>query len=97
MNHPVCPVMNFKRDRTPFHRIYESKVNYWPNRFVAYELETVSCQEYATKVVGLKLRIKGAKFPEHYSQVQFFFNSLTKHEKTDTHRRCTRIAAEPLR
>lgn len=33
------------------------------------------------KVVGMKQRVRGAKFQEHYNQAQLFYNSLTPWEK----------------
>jgi catalase len=78
--------MNFNRDGALNHRIHKGKVNYWPNRFEAvppasHKQETDSYQECAAKVAGLKLRVNGAKFREHFAQAQLFYNSLAKHEK----------------
>ncbi|RPB04460.1 catalase-domain-containing protein [Choiromyces venosus 120613-1] len=86
INRPICPVMNFNRDGALNHRIHKGKVNYWPNRFEAvppasYKQETDSYQEYAAKIVGLKQRVNGAKFREHFAQAQLFYNSLAEHEK----------------
>ena len=36
---------------------------------------------YAQKVQGMKQRVRGAKFQEHYNQAQLFYNSLTPYEK----------------
>jgi len=32
---------------------------------------------YAQKVAGIKQRVRGAKFQEHYNQAQLFINSLS--------------------
>lgn len=37
--------------------------------------------EYADKIVGMKQRLNGEKFREHYSQAQLFYNSLAPYEK----------------
>ena len=36
---------------------------------------------YAQKVAGIKQRVRGAKFQEHYNQAQLFINSLSDYEK----------------
>lgn len=90
INRPVCPVMNFNRDGAMNHRIHKGTVNYWPNRFEAlppgnYEggrgQDHGAYTEYAEKIVGMKQRLNGEKFREHYSQAQLFYNSLAPYEK----------------
>ena len=39
------------------------------------------CCSHPSKVEGIKERIRGKKFQEHYNQAQLFFNSLTLYEK----------------
>lgn len=39
-------------------------------------------RRYPQKVQGIKQRVRGAKFQEHYKQAQLFFNSLTEYEQT---------------
>ena len=36
---------------------------------------------YKEKVAGIKQRVRGAKFQEHFNQAQLFYNSLSSHEK----------------
>jgi catalase len=85
INKPVCPVMNFNRDGAMRHTITRGKVNYWPNRFEARPPATAAeggYVDYPAKVQGIKERAKGAKFSEHYSQAQLFYNSLSEIEKS---------------
>lgn len=84
INRPVCPVMNFNRDGAMRHRITRSKVNYTPNRYE--EIPPASHAEggyleYAEKVQGIKARARSAKFKDHFSQAQLFFNSLSEIER----------------
>ncbi|RXW24166.1 hypothetical protein EST38_g1678 [Candolleomyces aberdarensis] len=84
INRPVCPVFNNNRDGRMQHRIHKSTVNYFPNR--ENEVNPVppaegGFTEYMQKVIGLKQRVRGAKFQEHYNQAQMFWNSMTPHEK----------------
>ncbi|KAK3985853.1 CATA large catalase encoded by the catA protein [Cladorrhinum sp. PSN332] len=84
INRPVCPVMNFNRDGGMRHTITRGTVNYWPNRFENTKPATVDeggYVEYAAKVAGMKARAKSAKFKEHFSQAQLFWNSMSQVEK----------------
>ncbi|KAL7920191.1 catalase-like domain-containing protein [Trichoderma austrokoningii] len=84
INKPVCPVMNFNRDGAMRHTISKGKVNYWPNRFEAQPPATEEeggYVDYPERVIGIKERAKSAKFKEHFSQAQLFFNSLSQIEK----------------
>lgn len=84
INRPVCPVMNFNRDGAMRHTISKGKVNYWPNRYSTMPpavQEEGAYIEHAQKVAGIKARSKSAKFREHVSQAQLFFNSLSPVEK----------------
>lgn len=38
-------------------------------------------KRFEQKVAGIKQRVRGAKFQEHFNQAQLFYNSLTPHEK----------------
>jgi catalase len=84
INRPVCPVMNFNRDGAMRHTIAKGTVNYWPNRF---EVQPPATKEegayidYPQKVLGIKTRARSAKFKDHVSQAQLFFNSLSQIEK----------------
>ncbi|KAG8847595.1 hypothetical protein FRB91_011660 [Serendipita sp. 411] len=86
INRPVCPVMNFHRDGAMRHKISKGP-NYWPNRFEAVPPvgETFKSQghvtEYPQRMHGVKRRVRTAKFQEHFSQAQLFYNSLCPHEK----------------
>lgn len=90
INRPVCPVMNFNRDGAMNHRIHRGTVNYWPNRFEACPPgnhhgkrgpDHSAYIEHADKIVGMKQRLNGEKFKEHFKQAQLFYNSLAPHEK----------------
>ncbi|KAH6898198.1 catalase-like domain-containing protein [Thelonectria olida] len=85
INKPVCPVMNFNRDGAMRHGISKGKVNYWPNRHQANppaSKEEGAYIDYPEKVQGIKERAKSAKFKEHISQAQLFYNSMSEVEKT---------------
>ena len=84
VNKPVCPVMNFNRDGAMRHTIAKGKVNYWPNRYQAQPPATAAeggYVDYPAKVAGIKERAKSAKFKDHLSQAQLFYNSLSEVEK----------------
>ncbi|KAM5351089.1 hypothetical protein ACJ41O_003812 [Fusarium nematophilum] len=84
INKPVCPVMNFNRDGAMRHTIAKGKVNYWPNRFdhqPAATKEEGGYIDYQQKVQGIKERALSAKFKDHTSQAQLFYNSLSEPEK----------------
>ncbi|KAF5521399.1 Catalase-1 [Colletotrichum aenigma] len=86
INKPVCPVMNMNRDGAMRHTISKGP-NYWPNRFEAtppanHSKAANAYVEFAQKVEGMKQRTKSAKFKEHFSQAQLFFNSLSPIEKS---------------
>ncbi|KAJ7741824.1 catalase-like domain-containing protein [Mycena metata] len=84
INRPVCPVMNHNRDGQHQTRITKGRVNYWPNRFEAgppIPPNHGGYVEFAQKVEGIKARVRGAKFNEHYNQAELFLNSLTEYEK----------------
>ncbi|GJN67672.1 catalase A [Purpureocillium lilacinum] len=85
INKPVCPVMNFNRDGAMRHTISKGKVNYWPNRFEAQPPATEAeggYVDFPQKVAGIKERARSAKFKDHISQAQLFFNSLNEVEKS---------------
>ncbi|KAI8678973.1 Catalase [Fusarium keratoplasticum] len=84
INRPVCPVMNFNRDGAMRHTIAKGKVNYWPNRYgyqPAATKEEGGYIDYAQKVQGIKERALSAKFKDHTSQAQLFYNSLSEPER----------------
>lgn len=85
INKPVCPVMNFNRDGAMRHTISKGKVNYWPNRFETQPPASAAegaYIDYPAKVEGMKQRARSAKFREHISQAQLFYNSLSEIEKS---------------
>ncbi|TFY56707.1 hypothetical protein EVJ58_g7475 [Rhodofomes roseus] len=84
INRPVCPVLNHNRDGAMRHKITKGQVNYWPNRLgVGAPVPTNQggYADIATKVQGIKQRIRAPKFQEHFNQAQLFYNSLAPHEK----------------
>ncbi|KAI0786093.1 catalase [Abortiporus biennis] len=84
INRPVCPVLNNQRDGAMRHKITTGEINYWPNRkniTAPVKPEAGGYHEYAQKVVGIKQRVRGAKFQEHYNQAQLFYNSLRSYER----------------
>ncbi|KAI0274781.1 catalase [Gloeopeniophorella convolvens] len=84
INRPVCPVLNHHRDGRMRHRITSGTVNYWPNRngtFPPVSPDNGGFFTHPSKVEGIRQRVRGAKFQEHYNQAQLFFNSLASHEK----------------
>ncbi len=84
INRPVCPYMNFNRDGQGRHRVSKGTVNYWPNRFEQIPpvaVENGGYRQHPAKISGIKERMRGLKFQEHYSQAQLFYNSLADHEK----------------
>jgi len=77
--------MNHQRDGKMRHRITKGNVNYWPNRMEAVPPVPPAqggYLEYPQKVEGIKQRVRGPKFQEHYSQASLFYNSLSPPEKT---------------
>ncbi|KAK2460639.1 hypothetical protein APHAL10511_007109 [Amanita phalloides] len=84
INRPTCPVLNHHRDGKAQHRIVPGSVNYWPNRFNVGRPGSVSegaYIEFQQKVAGMKQRIRGAKFMEHFNQAELFYNSLSQYER----------------
>lgn len=85
INRPVCPVFNHNRDGKMNHRINTNRLNYYPNRKDAghpVPPSEGSYAEFEQKVAGIKQRVRGAKFQEHFNQAQLFYNSLAPHEKS---------------
>ncbi|KXN82631.1 Catalase A [Leucoagaricus sp. SymC.cos] len=84
INRPVCPVLNHHRGGKANHRINTNNLNYYPNRKDAGHPVPPSeggYAEFKQKVEGIKQRVRGAKFQEHYDHAQLFYNSLAPHEK----------------
>ena len=76
--------MNNQRDGFMRYTINKSEVNYWPNRFnhipPAEEKKdmTGAYFNFEQKVEGIKKRLNGPKFKEHFNQAQLFLNSLAR-------------------
>ncbi|EKM83082.1 hypothetical protein AGABI1DRAFT_53795 [Agaricus bisporus var. burnettii JB137-S8] len=84
INRPTCPVLNHHRDGKMNHHINTNNLNYYPNRKdVCHPVPTSegSYMEFKNKTEGMKQRVRGAKFQEHFNQAQLFYNSLAPHEK----------------
>lgn len=84
VNRPICPVLNHQRDGRLRHRITPGSINYWPNRkdlLPPVPPKDGGYHTFPAKVEGIKQRIRGAKFQEHFNQAQLFFNSLSAHEQ----------------
>jgi len=84
INRPVCPVTNNQRDGAHRMIINKGKVNYFPNRFGCPALASAAEGGYVhapTMVNGPKIRARGPKFQEHFSQARLFYNSLALWEK----------------
>ncbi|KAJ7589849.1 catalase-like domain-containing protein [Mycena floridula] len=84
INRPVCPVMNHHRGGQHQNRIVKSTVNYWPNRFDLtgpVDANKGGYLEFPQKFNGMKHRIRGSKFNEHFKQAQLFYHSLTPYEQ----------------
>ncbi|KAG6812079.1 catalase A [Tricholoma furcatifolium] len=84
INRPVCPVLNHHRGGQHQERIINSEVNYWPNRKdIGHPVppKDGGYAQYPQKVNGIKERMRGKKFQEHYNQAELFYNSLTPYEK----------------
>ncbi|KAG8981588.1 hypothetical protein FRB93_008515 [Tulasnella sp. JGI-2019a] len=84
INRPICPVFNTQRDG--FMRVTIDKgPNYWPNRFGSPHPVPKSEGGYYNSPAplpgGVKERVRGPKFAEHYSQATLFYNSMSDVEK----------------
>jgi catalase len=76
--------MNHHRDGKMRHKITPGKINYWPNRNGIVPPATAqegSYIDYPEKIVAMKQRLNSAKFGEHYTQAQMFYNSMSPVEK----------------
>lgn len=84
INRPVCPVFNQNRDGHMRMTISKGP-NYWPNRHGAPHPVPAHQGGYYHSPqplpAGVKERIRGPKFSEHYSQATLFWNSMSDVEK----------------
>ncbi|KAG8879359.1 hypothetical protein FRB97_001744 [Tulasnella sp. 331] len=84
INRPICPVFNTQRDGYMRSTI-DKGPNYWPNRFGTPHPIPESHGGYlhapAPLPGGVKERVRGPKFAEHYGQATMFYNSMSEVEK----------------
>jgi len=75
----MCPVANNQRDGFMRQTIGKGRVNYYPNR-LGFPCPATASQgafvSYPEKVEGMKERMRGPKFQEHYNQVMRFQRPL---------------------
>jgi len=84
INRPLCPVTNNQRDGMHRQTINKGRVNYYPNRFGCPAMcpeEMGGYVHHSTPVHGVKIRQKGPKFAEHFSQARLFYNSMSDWER----------------
>eukprot|EP01113_Clastostelium_recurvatum_P042369 TRINITY_DN6862_c0_g1_i2.p1 TRINITY_DN6862_c0_g1~~TRINITY_DN6862_c0_g1_i2.p1 ORF type:complete len:510 (-),score=180.33 TRINITY_DN6862_c0_g1_i2:70-1599(-) len=84
INRPLCPVFNNQRDGFMRQTISKDRVNYFPNRFgtpAPTPAADGGFESFRAKIEGMKERLKGPKFADHYSQATLFFNSMTPVEQ----------------
>ncbi|XP_006458553.1 catalase [Agaricus bisporus var. bisporus H97] len=87
INRPTCPIFNHNRDGAMNSRINANELNYYPNRenrghpIAPNRTSGGGYVDFQEKVQGIKQRVRGAKFQEHFNQAQLFYNSLKPHEK----------------
>ena len=87
INQPLCPVFNHHRRGNMRMRIQSSTVNYWPNRFGAGQPALPDPEQRGyldslyERVEGMKERVRGPKFREHYRQAAQFYRSLSPAEQ----------------
>lgn len=84
INRPICPVFNNQRDGHMRMTISKGP-NYWPNRFGTPHPVPGAQGGYVNQPTplpgGVKERVRGPKFAEHYSQATLFWNSMSPIEK----------------
>eukprot|EP01119_Soliformovum_irregulare_P008248 TRINITY_DN21379_c0_g1_i1.p1 TRINITY_DN21379_c0_g1~~TRINITY_DN21379_c0_g1_i1.p1 ORF type:complete len:726 (+),score=210.21 TRINITY_DN21379_c0_g1_i1:747-2924(+) len=87
INRPICPYRNNQREGAHRMTIDKGKVNYWPNRFgTPAPTDAAPGQQNgyhfsAVRIEGMRERMRGPKFSEHYYQARLFYNSLAAWEK----------------
>jgi len=84
INRPICPVFNTQRDGQ-LNMLVHKGPNYWPNRFGTPHPVPQSQGGYVNQPAplpgGVKERVRGPKFAEHYRQATLFYNSQSEVEK----------------
>ena len=72
---------NFVHPVPPSEGGYAEYVLYTPSRRAFFSDSIFLFNRYKEKVAGVKQRVRGAKFQEHFNQAQLFYNSLSSYEK----------------
>ena len=86
INRPINPVSNHQQDGHMRTGIMKSKVNYFPNSLDGNSPHMTPEKKggyvhYPEHVDGKKIRARGEKFDDHFSQATLFYNSLSKVEQ----------------
>lgn len=86
INRPVAPLHNNQRDGMHRMMINASKTSYSPNTLGGNDPTPASWEEggyvhYTEKVEGRKVRERGEKFKDFFSQAGLFWNSMSEPEK----------------
>ena len=86
INRPIAPLHNNQRDGMHRMMINASKTSYSPNTFGGNDPTPASWEEggyvhYTEKVEGRKVRERGEKFKDFFSQAGLFWNSMSEPEK----------------
>jgi catalase len=86
INRPVAPVHNHQRDGYHRQTIDKGRVSYEPNSLgggcpMQAKSNMGGFMTYAAKLVGSKVRARGEKFFDHYSQATLFWKSQSEWEQ----------------
>ncbi len=85
INRPLAPVHNYHRDAMHRQTINTGKANYFPNSIgdgqPAPADPARGFVSHPVPVTGTKIRARGPKFADHFSQAALFWNSMSEHEK----------------
>jgi catalase len=86
INQPIAPLHNNQRDGMHRMMINASKTSYFPNTLGGNDPTPATWEEggyvhYAEKVEGRKVRERGEKFKDFFSQAGLFWNSMSETEK----------------
>jgi len=86
INRPIVPVHNNQRDGFMRQAINTGRVSYQPNTLADNSPHQASAKEngfvsFMEKVAEMKVRARGEKFFDHFSQAQLFWRSQSEFEK----------------
>lgn len=85
INRPLAPVHNYHRDAMHRQTINTGKANYYPNSLGNGEPAPANPAHgfvsHPVAMTGTKIRARGPKFGDHFSQAALFWNSLTEPER----------------